>query len=71
KCGYNTVLRVSVSYEGGKMNLHLKKDFKPKEKILKLNGNPIIYADQKEYKYLLKQKLRKEKSYAKIYESFK
>lgn len=70
-CGYNTITRVTVidTEEGEKVLL--KKDYKPKNKVLKgPDGIEIISADQKEYLKLLKQreKLIKSQNKTNFYE---
>lgn len=50
KCGYSTLSRVTVSEKNGKINLHLKSNFVPKDKIIKgPDGTIFKCADQKEY----------------------
>lgn len=61
KCGYQTLTRVSVTQDGDNIKLHLKKNFKPRNRVLKVNGRIVMSADQKEYKIYQKDQKKKKK----------
>lgn len=68
KCGYQTLTRVSATQVGDGWKLHLKKNFKPKHRILKgADGEVIRSADQREYALYEKQKRQRERA---LYKDF-
>lgn len=67
ECGYATVTRVSYHEVDGKIYVHLKKNYKNKEKVIKdRKGNRIMNEHQKEYKVYIRDKEREQKEYKKM-----